>query len=325
MPVAKTKLPLAAFRAIVPFAFPAAVHAKDEDSGHFRTAHGSRTGHHQPACGGRTTVEIKFLSDMVPASPSSSQTPAANRRPHPGMATRRHLQFLFFACVLLLATCPALIRAQSDSGKPAVEFCCVVWEPLPITAVFYRNGISYLPLELSPGNRSKFYPMREGGALELFEKEVGVDGATAYKPVGRAPLVSGARRMLFLVDPVANATGLPLRLFGVDDALDAFPPGTFRFFNFSMAELQVRFGGQVSKLPAGEVSVVKSNVSDKGGFVPFLIGDSKDEVVFETRLFSQPTGRDMVFIGAPARPGGRVLVRVLPQLIPTAPAKPKGQ
>jgi hypothetical protein len=125
--------------------------------------------------------------------------------------------------------------------------------------------------------------------------------------------------MLFLVDPVPNATGLPLRLFGVNDALDVFPPGTFRFFNFSTAELRVKFAGQATRLPAGAMSLVKSNVAENGGFIPFLIGDPQGEVVFETRLFSQPTGRDMVFIGAPAQPGGRVLVKVLPQLIAPEP------
>lgn len=238
---------------------------------------------------------------------------------------RKRVRFLFAACAFLLATCPALLRAQ-PSGKPAAEFCCVVWEPLPITAVFYRDGKSYLPLEFSPGSRSKLYPMKEGDALELYEKSVGADGATAYKLVGKAPLVAGARQMLFLIDPVPYAaSGLPLRLFGVNDALDVFPTGTIRFFNFSTAALQVKFGGQASKLPAGEMSVVKSNVQKNGGFIPFLIGDPQGEVVFETRLFSQPTGRDMVFIGAPATPGGRVLVKVLPQLVAPEPPKPAGQ
>lgn len=227
-------------------------------------------------------------------------------------------------CVILSLTFPTLLRAQSDSGKRAVEFCCVVWEPLPITAVFYRDGKSYLPLEFSPGSRSKIYPMKEARALELFEKSVGSDGAPAYKLVGKAPLVAGARQMIFIVDPVPNANGLPLRLFGMNDALDVFPPGTFRFLNFSTAALQVKFGGQVNPLPAGKISVVKSNVSKNGGFIPFLIGDPKGEVVFETRLCSQSTGRDMVFIGAAAQPGGRILIRVLPQIIPPAPYPPAG-
>jgi hypothetical protein len=220
---------------------------------------------------------------------------------------------------------PEQMHAQSAAAKPAVEFCCVIWEPLPITAVFYRDGKSFLPLEFSPGNRSRHYPLKDGNALELFEKVTAADGALTYKLVGKTPLVAGARRMLFLVNPAPNAAGLPLRLYGVNDALDVFPAGTIRFFNFSPTELQVKFAGQASKLPAGEMSLVKSNASENGGFIPFLIGNPKGEVIFETRLFSQPTGRDMVFIGAPAQPGGRVLVKVLPQLIAPEPPQPAGQ
>jgi hypothetical protein len=242
----------------------------------------------------------------------------------PSLMIPNRVRFLFAAGAFLLAACPASLRAQA-SGKPAVEFCCVVWEPLPMSAVFYRDGKSYLPLEFSPGSRSQRYPLKEAGPLELYEKAVGADGASTYKLVGKAALVAGARQMLFLIDPVPNATGLPLRLFGVNDALDVFPTGTIRFFNFSTTALQVKLGEQVSKLPAGEMSVVTTNVAKNGGFIPFLIGNPQGETVFETRLFSQPTGRDMVFIGAPAQPGGRALVKVLPQLIAPEPPKPAGQ
>ena len=240
------------------------------------------------------------------------------------MNTRSYFQFPSTACLLLMLACPLHLHAQSAAAKPTVEFCGVVWEPLPIPAVFYRDGKSYLPLEFFPGNRSQLYPLKEGNALELFEKVTAADGEPTYKLVGKAPLVAGARRMLFLVDHVANASGLPLRLYGVNDALDVFPPGTIRFFNFSPAGLQVKFAGQVSKLPAGGMSLVTSNVAENGGFVPFLIGGPEGEVIFETRLFSQPSGRDMVFIGAPAQPGGRVPVKVLPQLIAPEPPLPAG-
>lgn len=237
---------------------------------------------------------------------------------------RRIVSFLAAACVLLLATYPALLPAQAASGKPGVEFSCLIWEPLSIDEVFYRDGKSYLPLEFSPGNRSQLYPLKDTTSFELYEKATGADGAATYKLVGKAPWIAEVRRMLFLVDPVPNATGLPLRIFSVNDALDVFPPGTFRFLNFSSATLQVKFAGQVNKLPAGEITVVKSNVSEKGGFLPFQIGDSEGKVVFETRLFSQPSGRDMVFIGNPAAHGGLAKVKFLTEIIPPEPPKPGG-
>ena len=222
---------------------------------------------------------------------------------------------------------PVALQAKDESPghSGSIQFSCAVWEKLSYPELFYRDGKSYLPLEFFPGNRSQLYPLKDGNALELYEKVTAEDGEVTYQLVGKAPLVAGARRMLFLVDPVANASRLPLKLYGVNDALDVFPPGTMRFFNFSPTELQVKFAGQVSKLTAGGMSLVKSNVSEKGGFIPFLIGDPNGEVVFETRLFSQPSGRDMVFIGAPAQPGGRVLVKVLPQLVSPEPPQPAGQ
>ena len=242
------------------------------------------------------------------------QVPSPNSRP----SFRR----LISAGVFLLAACPVFLRAQPAPAKPAVEFSCLVWEPLPLPAVYYRDGKSYLPLEFSPGSRSQLYPLKEGTDLELSVKEVGADGAATYKLVGKAPLVAGTRRMLFIIDPAPEPADLPLAIFGVDDGLDVFPPGTFRFANFTAAPLQVKFGGQTTKLPARAISVVKSDVPENGGFLPFLIGDANGKTVFETRLFGQPTGRDMVFIAPPAKPAGRLSVKLLPQIIPPAPPKP---
>ena len=246
-------------------------------------------------------------------------------RTYPSLVIRILFQFPFAAWILLLTVSPTPLRAQSDTDRTAVEFCCVVWEPLPITEVFYQDGESYLPMEFSPGERSKLYPLKKAGVLKIYQKKTSADGALRYILVGRARLVPKTQRMLFVIAPLPDTTGLPLGLYGVDDSLDAFPPGTSRFFNFSTAALQVKFGGKTSKLPAGEVTVVQSDVSKSGGFIPFLIGDLNGEVVFETRLFSQPTGRDMVFISAPAKPGGRVLVKLLPQLVSPEPPKPNSQ
>lgn len=223
--------------------------------------------------------------------------------------------------VVLLAACPVPLRAQSApaGGKPAAEFSCLIWEPLPITAVFYRNGKEVVPLELSPGNRSRLYPLKETTGLELYTVVTGPDGKATYKLVGKAPLVAGTRRMLFLIEPVPQATELPLKIVGVDDSLDAFPPGTFRFFNFSALPLQVRFGGQTDSLPVDEVKVVRSNVPLNGGLLPIYISDINRKTLFENRIIAQPDLREMVFIRPPARPGASPKVKFVTEPIPAKP------
>lgn len=234
-----------------------------------------------------------------------------------------------FLLTLLVALLPLATpielkaKGEDSGGAGVIKFSCLAWEPLSIPELFYRDGKDYLPLELAPGNRSQLYPMKSGNTLELYVKIDGVDGISPYKLVGKAPWLEGARRMLFLVDPVSNSSGMPLRILGVNDALDVFPPGTFRFLNFSNATLHVKFAGQVHKLPVGEITVVKSNVSEKGGFLPFQMSDSNGKTIFETRLFSQPSGREMVFIGNPAEPVELPRVKFVTEIIPPEPLKPR--
>lgn len=232
----------------------------------------------------------------------------------------RHLRCLI--AVLLLAASPALLNAQAETAKPAVEFSCLVWDPLPFSEVFYLDGKSYLPLEFSPGNRSKLYPLKGASSLELYVKQVGADGAVSYKLVGKSPLVVGTRRMLFVIELAQQSAGLPLTIFGMDDSLDKFPPGTFKFLNLFKSALQVQFGGQTTPLPPGEVRVVKSNVPELGGFLPFMLGDAQGKIIFQTRLFGQPAGRELVFIGPPAKPNGPPRLKFLPQIIPPEPPNP---
>ena len=227
--------------------------------------------------------------------------------------------------MLLTAASIGLLNAEPTNAKPSIKFTCAVWESLPNPEVFYRDGKSYLPLEFYPGMRSKLYPLKESNGLELYEKSVGPDGTIAHKLIGKAPLIAGARQVLFLVDPTPNAAGLPLTILGINDTLDIFPPGTFRFFNFCPAELQVKFGGKVNKLAARDDTVVKSNVSEKGGFLPFIIEDAAGNIIFQTRLFGQPSGREMVFISPPANGAKLPKIKFLTEIVPPAPPTPPGK
>lgn len=218
-----------------------------------------------------------------------------------------------------------LLNAEPTSAKPSIKFSCAVWDPLPNPEIFYRDGKSYLPIQFMPGRRSELYPIKESSGLELYEKAVGPNDSLTYKLIGKAPLVAGARQALYLVDPTPTAAGLPLTILGINDTLDIFPPGTFRFFNFCPAELRVKFGGQVSKLVAREDTVVKSNVSKKGGFLPFIIEDAASNIIFQTRLYGQPYGREMVFISPPANGAKLPRVKFLTEMVPPAPPSPPGK
>lgn len=238
----------------------------------------------------------------------------------PGQPYRR---ILFIWGFLMFVIFPALSRAQTVTEKSGVEFSCLVWDPLPMPEIFYLDGNDYMPLAFSLGNRSQPYPLKQATAFELYVKDAGEEGGTSYKLVGKAPLAAGSRQMLLVIIPAMGTGALPLRLMAVDDSMEAFPPGSFKFLNFSKDALQVKFGGRITGMPPGEIRIVKANIPEKGGFMPFMIGDSQGKIVFETRLFGQPAGREMVFIGNASEPEGLPKVMFLTQVIPPPPPEKK--
>jgi hypothetical protein len=226
---------------------------------------------------------------------------------------------------LLWAAAALPLGAQSAPKATSLKFSCVAWENLTIDNLFYRQGKKCLPIQLSPGSRSELYTLQDATALELCTLAVDEQGKEYYKLIGQAALPVGSDRALFFIFEKKAADGLPLTVSGVDDSLKTFPPGSYRFVNSTSVELKVTFGGVTTPIAPRAMTVVPSQVSKNGGFLPFLVKDAANRNIYETRFFSQPTGRSMVFISPPPKPGERVLIKFLAQLIGPEPAEPAGR
>lgn len=222
---------------------------------------------------------------------------------------------LIFSFFLLM---PEYAQAQK-SGK-SLEFSCVIWNNLSYPQIFYRQGEKFIPLKLSPSNRSKLYPLKGTSVLELYIPDE-TEEKTAYKLVGKKSIAEGMKRMLFFITERSIEGKLPLGVSGVDDSLLAFPRGACRFMNLTGVPLAVTFAGRTSKIKPKEMTVVKSRVSSEGGLLPFIIKNRAGKNLYENRFFAQDIGRDMIFILPPKRKGGRAVIRLLPQLVAFPPKK----
>jgi hypothetical protein len=214
---------------------------------------------------------------------------------------------------------PALAGAQASDAPSAVKFSCVVWKELPYPGIFYRQKEKFLPLTLPARQRSEMYPLEGQEALELYIAKDQPNGNPGYELVGKATLPQGSKQFLFMIQESPDGSQLPLRIFGMDDSLDAFPAGTFRFLNFTSLPLQVDFGGSSHKLPPEAIKVVVPAIPELGGFLPFIIKDASGHIGFQTRLFGQPRGRKMVMIVPPSKQDEKLSVLFVPQIIPYPP------
>ena len=112
---------------------------------------------------------------------------------------------------------------------------------------------------------------------------------------------------------------LPLLLSGIDDSLDAFPMGSFRFVNNTKQSIQVWFPNSREVVPASSNKVLLPKIPKLGGFIPLYILDMNKNVLFQSRFFGQPRGRKMVFVTPPKGPESKVHVAFLPHIVPLPP------
>lgn len=224
--------------------------------------------------------------------------------------------------VLLIALLGSAVgTAQEPSGKKRKPtFSVLYWEGRPSEELFYRKGESKIPLDFANAARSKEHELPAAPSFELFrflpEAE---EGQPPFEVVASAAIPTGARKVMFLVIPFKREGALTYRIVAMDDSLNAFPRGSFRFANFTPEPLLVSFDGKGRKIPSREIVVMSPKLRADGGFLPFLIGNTKGETLFGTRLFGQPDGRELVFITPPLKKDGMPRVKFISQLVPPPP------
>ena len=201
---------------------------------------------------------------------------------------------LTLAFFLLPFAAPLTMRAEDgDPGGAGIsEFTCASLDDPPPRGLFYRQGSEHLPLELSAGQRSQAYPTKGVPVLELFIRKGDPHVEPGdYEKAGTAPLPEGAKRVLFLIESKEDANDLPLQLHVMDDSLEAFPAGSFRFINLTPDLLRIELGETACELPPGAVKVVFPEIPVAGGFLPAIIKDAEGRNLLENRFLSQRASR----------------------------------
>lgn len=229
---------------------------------------------------------------------------------------------LFGYLVLVLSTTLVLtsqLGAKVEAFQ-ALEFNCVTWDRLPRASLYYKNGTAYEPLKIGYKSRTSVVNLKAGvPVLEIYSKQLLDGGQEEFSLVGSAANVKGTNRVLFLIQ-LMSKPNQTLRLggLGIDDSFDDFPIGSFRFINATQQPLKLVMGKERGQVAVRGMTVVKPNIPDLGGFVPVYIGDSKGDVLFESRFYAQPRGRKLVIVRPADELGGPVRLRFLSEIVPVA-------
>jgi hypothetical protein len=220
--------------------------------------------------------------------------------------------FLLFAVMLDAQPLGGENGTEKESAS-ARSFACAIWEPLPFE-VFYFDGIDYQPIELRPRQRSKNYDLPAGqSSFQLFREQTDEAGEIIYQLAGAASIPELAKVTLFMLSFAPEAE-IPIRMFGIDDSVEAFPAGSFRFLNVSERVLLVRINGEKVEVGPREMKLASPEIPELSGFIPFYIADKANQkILYQTKLYAEPRGRSMAFIVIEndERGGDRVRIRFI--------------
>ena len=215
----------------------------------------------------------------------------------------RLLQALLCVAFLFHLT---LANGQQPAPHSGGKFTLIGISKLPYDTLYYRNGGEFNRVELREERRSVSYAIKAAEFLELYTDST--DSEEKYRLIGKAPLVAGAREMLYFLKHrgADNPRGLPVALFGLDDSLEKFPHSSFRFINFINAPLLLEFDNERFGMRAGESKISKLDLPAEGAFTSFRVRNIEKKRLAGTRLFSSADSREMVLI-FPSKPGKRRL------------------
>ena len=198
------------------------------------------------------------------------------------------LKYTIGLIIAVSCCCLGGLHAQDQEKKLGIGFSCLLWQgPLPEN-IYYQDGEDYREVIPFTGSRSLPHRLEKSQEFRLFTMEAAEEEGEepVYTLVGQSKLLPGVSPILFILFPCTSEEGFKIKILALDDSLKGFPPGSFRFANFSTADLLVKFAGNIKQIPAREITMMKSGIGKEGGLVPFLLGNSEKKIVSAALLSS---------------------------------------
>lgn len=194
----------------------------------------------------------------------------------------------------------------------SLEFRVLSWEG-PLHGLKYHDGRETVEIFAHDTALSRSYRIAEGNTLRFFRETV-ADGQVARIPVATPTAPAGLVRGILLLAPGASADS-----YGghwLEDDVEAAPPGSMRFYNYSQQPLALKTPGDQWLQAPGEAHRVAVDTSRRSVAIQVAaqVGEQWRRVVNVTQPV-RPTHRLLVFLrdARPSAdtPAGTLELRVL--------------
>lgn len=211
---------------------------------------------------------------------------------------------LFSVGGLLLAglvPCPiaAQALAEEESAPVKVSLRALGWDKT-IRDLYLFSEDEYQRLIIPSGGMSLEYEYIGPPQIRFFRKgPTDADGDPTWLPATAPKVVEGGREYLFVFRETGEDTGRYAVAMHAANPSE-FPPGAFRFFNFSVHPLACRLGSIEFTVPPGGSQIVPMDPPAENHFVTFLAHEVEGEwqLLFKTKWAWYPNKRSYVFVSS---------------------------
>ena len=222
-----------------------------------------------------------------------------------------------FALVVVGAafTSPTAAQTAAQNRETVrLRFSVLAWEPIK-QDIYYANAEDNEKLRIPSEYRSDLYRYEGPPQITFFRTRAGPDGETVRVPVARAEIDRSIRRPLFLFFPNREESDedTEFRILTIDDSPDAFPPGSYRFFNLTDHRIAGQIADERFVLDQGAAGVlVRPSAETNRNLALQLAVENPGgwERKVSTRWLYRDNARHIVFL---ARDGERLAIRSIPQ------------
>jgi len=228
-----------------------------------------------------------------------------------------------FLMLVLLVLNLRIDAAESAIPLMDVHFSALSWEPFKEEGIKVDTGNGVKELRIS--HRARMPAMRYVGTNPIVffrERTVPESEAPVRVPVAVARIPEGMRRVMLFFIPTNHAEGenegLLYRVIVLDDSLEAFPKGGYRFMSASKSKLSVLFDKARFQLNPGEQYMYKPTVKEREK-VALVVGIEEDgRTVTNKTFFHDDYVRWFVLICQEENKGGRKFIsfRAIPEYFP---------
>jgi hypothetical protein len=215
----------------------------------------------------------------------------------PGSLTKMFKFFLLFVC--LGAAEPAAHAENPPAPAFSVRFRTLGWKTnIPENTLFYHVKDTEKSISVMSDSRSLFYDYRGPSEITFYQNIPGADGTPRPTAVCSAELKDAGDWPLLIFSKEAG-TPEKFKIRVIPDDLQAFPPGSFRFVNYTTLQPTAKVGSKSVTLAPDEITTIKEQPSgdNRTLFVSVLQPGSKTQpILYSNNWAYYPGQRTMVFI-----------------------------